>query len=355
MFHRFSTLLFLLFLPLIGVSQRSREYQAERSLQKKKWEHAYSLLKKSIHKDSINIAALYVMAHYFFEQQNPSYQIDSAYRYTTLASQSFKQSSLRQKERLKKFPIDSMFLQNLQEAIEATAFERAKKANTERSYLDFLAGFPKAKQYEQVVQLRDEVSYLDAIRENTFIAFKNYFSTYPTSIRATEAKAHYEKLLYLTKTADHHLLSYELFVKTYPQSPYTDNAEQHIFEIRTAEGTAEQYRNFLEQYPRSTRAKKAQNILFNLVAHTSELKDYFLFTDSLLQVAEQEKHYLVPILHAGLIGFINDIGVEVIQPQGLELADEYRCGDILEDVLVLSNKIISRSVLLFMLVMLMLF
>jgi hypothetical protein len=323
--------------------QISREHLAERSIQKKKWEQAYGQLRKAMHKDSLNVAAQHVMAQYFFEPQNPSYQIDSAYRYNTKASASFTKASSRQRERLKRFPVDSLILLHLRQRIDSAAFERAKNINTERGYLDFLSGFPLASQHDHAIELRNEAAYLDALRENTYIAFDGYVRKYPESVRAKEAKASYERLLYKTKTADKHLSTYKTFVKDYPQSPYRNDAEINIFEISTAMGTAESYRSFLYEYPQSFKAKLALSILYHISSDSDPLADSLLQTDSLLQITALEKHYLVPILHLGLIGFMNDIGEEVIKPQLPEIADNYRCGNITEDVLVLADKIISQS------------
>ncbi len=327
----------------MALCQISREHLAERNIQKKKWEHAHDLLKKALHKDSLNVLAQHVMTLYFFERQNPSYQIDSAYRYNAMASTSFTQVSPRQRERLRRFPIDSLILIGFREQIDSAAFERAKEINTERAYLDFLSDFPLAHQREHAIGLRNEAAYLDALNENTYTAFEDYFKKYPSSIRAEEAKALYEKLLYKDKTSDLHLSSYKIFLDTYPESPYRDDAEQNIFEISTAIGTPESYQNFLGDYPQSFKAKLALNILYHISPDTNLLVNSFLQADSLKHIQALEKHYLVPILHQGLVGFMNDIGEEIIQPQSPEIADDYRCGNITEDVLVLSNKISSRS------------
>ncbi len=327
----------------MGMCQISREYLAERNIQKQKWDRAYSLLKKAMHKDSLNVAAQYVMTHYFFEPQNPAYQIDSAYRYSTMASLSLTQASPRQRERLKRFPIDSLILLQLHTQIDSAAFERAKKTNTEQAYIYFLANFPLANQRMQAIELRDEVAYLDALSVNTYSAFEDYFKKYPTSVRASEAKALYEKLLYKNKTADQHLSSYKKFLEAYPESPYRDDVELNIFEISTALGTVESYNTFLQDNPQSSKTKAALNILFHISVNSNLSEVKFFQTDSLMRVIELEKNYLVPILHLGLVGFMNARGEEIIHPESSEIPEDYRCGNITEDVLVLTDKIISRS------------
>jgi len=342
-FGKYLVLLYLLLLPLLSLGQISREHFAERSINKQRWSHAHDLLKKAMHKDSLNTAAQFVMAHYFFEAENPAYQIDSAYRYTVLAGLNFRQATSRQRDRLKHFPIDSLSILNLRMQIDSAAFERAKKLNTEKAYLDFLDGFTNANQRKQAKELRDEAAYLDAIRENTYTAFEKYFSKYPSSTHAKEAKDTYEKLLYQSMTADKRLVSYETFLKTYPESPYRKNVEQSIFEIGTADGTPKSYETFLKTYPQSTVVKKARNILFHILNQPDRIENTFLQTDSLNRVVALEKNYLIPILHIGQIGFMNEKGEEIIHLQESEIADDYLCGNISEDIIVLSDKIISPS------------
>ncbi len=296
-----------------------------------------------MHKDSLNTAAQFVMAHYFFETENPAFQIDSAYRYSILASLSFEHATSRQRDRLRHFPIDSLIILGVRMQIDSAAFERARALNTEKAYLYFLEDFPLANQRKEAMELRDEAAYQDALQENTYAAFQNYFAKYPAAVHAKEAEFIYEKLLYEDKTHDKHLASYENFVKTYPNSLYRKNAEQNIFIISTAGGNSKSYEIFLKNYPHSLIAKEVKNILFHILNPSEREDNTFVQTDSLKRVMALEKNYLIPVLHLGQIGFMNERGEEIIEPQGSNIGDDYLCGNINEDVLVLSDKILSPS------------
>jgi hypothetical protein len=110
MLIRVVVLYVVLLLPSWAIAQVSVERTAMNNLSKQKWDRARGQLKKAIRKDSLSTAAHYTMAHYFFAPTNPDFQIDSAYRYTMKAMEDFQLSSFKQRERLKRFPIDSAIL-----------------------------------------------------------------------------------------------------------------------------------------------------------------------------------------------------------------------------------------------------
>ncbi len=69
-----------------------------------------------------------------------------------------------------------------------------------------------------------------------------------------------------------------------------------------------------------------------------------LFTsDSLDRVQALEAGYLVPFLNNGRFGFMNPAGEEIIRPEAEAINEDYVCGDITEDVLVVPGRLLSRN------------
>ena len=296
-------------------------------------------------KDSSNCSAAYVLAEYFFAPANPDFQLDSAYQYTLKALNNFQRSTLKERERLERFPLDSLTLVYLRQQIDSAAFIRATQINTEKTYVDFLATFSLAAQREQAEALRDEAAYLDAEKENSYQAFHDFIIKYPQAVRVEDAKNKYEALLFQAKTKDKRISSYELYLKENPNTPYLLEAEQHIFEISTASGTVESYKAFLDLYGESHFSRRAQNILFHLIPE-DQLEDQFpryLHNDSLRSLIELERGYIVPFFHSGEFGFINQHGSEVIKAEPDEIKREYRCGNITEDVIILGQQVVAPN------------
>jgi hypothetical protein len=343
--NKLTILCLALLAPMCLRAQFAPERAAWSNLGRQKWERAYEQGRKALHRDSVNASANYVMASYFFAPENPAFQLDSAYRYTLAAQSDYQQTTPRQRERLKRFPLDSLVLVRLRERIDSSAFGRARKLHTEKAYVDFLVSFPTARQQAEARDLRDAVAFDQAAALNTFQAFGQYLERYPNAHQAPEARSRYEQLLYEASTRDQHLSSYEQFVHDYPQSPYRAEAERNIFEISTAGGTVGPFIAFLEKYPHSRERVGARNLLYHLLPEdlTVEQLPRVLQGDSLARVLTADQRYLVPFLHKGYFGFMDEDGKEVLDAAIEELESEYLCGNIHEDVLILPNGIMARN------------
>ncbi|QOI98734.1 MAG: WG repeat-containing protein [Flammeovirgaceae bacterium] len=332
---------------LAGISlawaQPIPERLAYTNLQKGKWAKARAQLQKAMRKDSVTALAHYVYSVFYFKGGNPDFNIDSAYHHALLSLSDFHFESPRQRERMKRFPVDSSIIIRHREKIDSAAFQRAKALNTEQSYIDFLNRFSFAAQRALAAELRDEVAYLDALKENTYMAFREYLRKYPASARATEANARYQKLLYEAETRDKKLASYEKFLREYPETPYRREVELQVFEITTASGSKKSFEDFLIKYPRSAYAMKARNILYHLYREKEEAIPSWLLTDSIRQVRKLEAGYLVPFYREGKLGFMDAQGREVVAPFTDELSKDYLCGNVTEDVLISDTKLVTRN------------
>lgn len=330
-------------IPVCAQLLLTPERQAWNNIEKKRWDRVESQLQKALRKDSVNATARFVYAVYFFSSGNPSFHIDSSYHYALAAEADFQQSDIRERERMKRFPIDSAILVHLRERIDSAAFEFAASTNTVEAYDHFLLVYSSAKQRSRAIELRDEVAYFLAMKENTFTAFAQYLAKYPTSARAKDAKDKYNTLLYENKTSDKRLKSYQAFVRDFPDSPYRRAAEQQIFEKMTAIGSADAYEEFLSQYPESSYSRKAKNILYHILKEdNAEHRSSSVWNDSLRLVNESEKKLLVPFYKDGKYGFIDQDGREVIPPVLVEPGQSYECGNITDDILIFKNKAISK-------------
>ena len=318
---------------------------ALKNLHRQKWQRSHELLTKSLAKDSLNVTAKYVLAQYFFSEGNPAFQLDSAYRYVNAALTDFQGTTLKQRERLKKFPVDSMLLIDLRKQIDSTAFHLAKVNQTEKTWTDFIDHFPYFHALPLAVALRDSVAYANALQENTYQGFQSFFQRYPQALEASKARDNYEKLLLADKTSDQTLASFEAFLSDYPDSPYRSQVEQTIFEYRTASGESEKFIEFIQSNPQSPFVGKAKNILFHLIPASERSRKWpeNFSTDSLASVLQIEQGYWVPILKKKTFGFMDQDGKEINLPEADSLDQVNQCGNIDGDILPLPNKIVTKS------------
>ncbi len=333
----------VMLLSHINLTAQISAASALNRIEKGNWLKAEMQLRKALKKDTLNPEARYVYTLLFFNNSYPRHNIDTAYHYVLASLWDFQKSELRQKERMKRFPLDSSILVDLRKKIDSAAFERAKTVNTVNSYQYFLDQFNYASQQAAAVELRDEVAFIGALKINTYKIFKVYLDQYPSSHRKEDALKRYEKLLFEDKTKDGKLKSYETFLKEYPATPYRRETEKNIFEISTANGKFEAFEKYIQSYPESNFRKKAEDILYHLRQVDEHTLEAMAVRDSLARVQELDKGFWVPILKNEKFGFMDETGKEMIAPRFDFIYDEYKCGDIRTDFLITSEGIISRG------------
>ncbi len=329
----------------LTVAGQSPSELALKKIQKQKWQRANALLIKALTKDSLNVTAKYVLAQYFFSEGNPAFHLDSARHYAQSALNDFQNTTLKQRDRLKRFPMDLIRLIRLWEKIDSAAFDRAKTLSTENALGHFILYFPLSSKIKLATEMRDSIAFAEAVKANLYQAFQNFLNKYPEARQLGSAKEKYGKLLFAEKTSAQTLASYETFLIEYPDTPFRAVVEQTVFEYRTASGETKTFVDFVKDYPHSASAKKAKNILFHLIPESDrelEWPENFL-DDSLMTVINRERGYLVPFLRNGKFGFMDERGQEVIQAEADTINLLYQCGNIDEDVISLLDKIVSNN------------
>src|SRR5690606_4151245 len=133
------------------------------------------------------------------------------------------------------------------------------------------------------------------------------------------------------------------FIKEYPVSPYRHQAEQQVFEISTASGEPDEFMAFMKEYPNSRLFNRARNIFYHIAQENNLAIPPAVLNDSLKMLLKLEQEYLVPVYRDGKFGFMDAHGKEIIRPIATEIEREYRCGNILEELLVLDRLIVARN------------
>ncbi len=332
-------------ISLASSAQLSGERAAWNSLKKQQWDKAHQQLRKSLRKDSTNMLTEFVLSHYFLASENPDRQVDSAYQYVVRAFDRFTVATEKERDRVRRFPMDSSILLALRIEVEQAAYLETKERNTTAAYQAYIDRYSFAENRAQAIELRNEVAYLDALKENTHEAFLSYINLYPESDRASQAKAKYDKLLFEDQTRDKRLHSFQNFLRDYPDSPYRKEAERLIFEISTAEGNPEKFGEFIMEYPNSYWQKRANDILYHLLSpkEWQEHRENLVAGDSLNQVSTLADSYLVPVLRSGNFWFMTSTGILLPHIVADEIDPAYLCGNITEDVVAIADKLVARN------------
>src|SRR5258706_9273659 len=91
-------------------AQSSAVKQAEKKITQGNWTAARQSLIKSLRKDTFNPEIEVALARWFLNPHNLNQQIDTAYKYSLLALEHYRQFSFKQKEKLKRDLVDSTFI-----------------------------------------------------------------------------------------------------------------------------------------------------------------------------------------------------------------------------------------------------
>jgi TolA-binding protein len=310
---------------------------AQGKLAKGKWQEGRSLLNKAIRKDSTQLQARYIYGLLFMNPRYPRNHVDSAQVYSQTAIRLYGKLTVRDKERLKKFPLDSLILTKLQSKIDSAAFEKAKAGNTEQSYIHFLKLYTTANQQQQAAELRDEAAFVDALKENKYNAFENFLKKYPSSHRSPEARQRYEKLFYEFSTRGKTLEEFKRFVAQYPDSPHKAEAIHHIFLMETEDGDPKSFEQFIRFYPNTPQSRRASAILFHQL---SSQQQETMLNDSLDSMYPLKDW--IPFHQETGWGFLDSSGT--IKLTGLsELHEKYFCEPLIEDFILTEKNLVARN------------
>jgi hypothetical protein len=344
LFRKGIILFVVVFFPLWSHGQASRDKRALKLIEKHQYNSAFVLLQKSLANDSARIEPEFVLAQYYTMPRNQDFELDSAYRHILRAIRLWKSLTPREQDRLQRFPIDSARLTKLRDEIEKGAFEEARQTNSEEELNRFIRFYQGSRLQGAAIDLRNKLAFQEAAKANTPDAFVEFIRKYPDAPQVTEAREKYDYLIFQEGTRDRNLAAYSAYLEANPSSRYRREVEQNIFEIATADGTPASFISFLDQYPGSYFARRATDILFHILPDERRAQFPKIFqSDSIRRVTTLDTTFLVPFLQKGLFGLMNDEGAVIVEPSLKTIDDNYICGNIAEDLVVLPSKVITRD------------
>jgi hypothetical protein len=327
---------------LESYAQLAPERLAWNNLGKESWNKAEMQVRKALRKDSLNLGAIYTYAWFYFTPANPRYNIDSSSLLARRAQHYFSSLTKKDKEKNLRYPFDSIGLQKLRQYIDSTAYQRAKQLNNVEAYTFFIRNYSGSSQLNQAIELRQEVAFLDALKENTYQSFEAYIKSYPEASRTEEARKRYEKLLFDSKTKDQKLSSYIRYLEEYPKTPYRQQAEQLIFQLSTASGEINAFLDFFKNHPTNAYTRQARNFLYYFLRDEPEqLKS--LLTDSLSKALSLEGQLWMPFWKNGTYGFLDSKGNEHLSNLTDTLEADIICDGFVKDILFTKNQLLSRA------------
>ncbi|MEK6614912.1 MAG: WG repeat-containing protein, partial [Bacteroidota bacterium] len=287
--------------------------------------------------------ASYGLSIIYYRNDNPFYNIDSAYKYILLSEKKIKSSNTREKETLQKLSINQPAINEQKEKIIKRAFEKAKTENTVASFNWFITNFLHPSLQKETTALRNKLAFDNAKKINSVQSYKDFIATYSDAEQISDAKWLYDFTLFNSMTKSNNLETYEAFVKQFPNSPYLSQAEDSIFSFFTCNETVQEYRGFIKKYSNNHNVKKAWDIIyflstidFTYSAIANFIFDFPDFPDKQRADADlqRSKMNLFPVIQDGKWGFMDSLGNIQIQC-AYDWADNFSGGTA---VVILNDK-----------------
>ncbi|MFW5760260.1 MAG: tetratricopeptide repeat protein [Cyclobacteriaceae bacterium] len=345
---------FLLIFFLPWQSDAASPKTAIKLLQKEKYDKVEKQLKKLLAKDSINPGAHYVYSLLYLDSGYVNYDIDTAWHHIQTAIVQYKEVDEKALKKLNQADINDSTLQVQKLRVDTAAYTRARKLHTIAGYDFFIEHHPTAPQLSQAIELRNAIAWQEAKAVNTYESYLYFIKTYPEASQIKEAVELYDILLYREKTKGGALQDYVNFLRENPDSPYRSDAEYNILKLSCTSNEIADYQKFLQQFPKSDHAYIAKNFLYHTYKETNPANTFFdnflvSRTDSLQNVISLEDNYWIAVLdeNSSLYGFRDQNWQLTLDTQYRDILSEYLCGNIISDVLEVSNdknkQIVSRN------------
>lgn len=206
--------------------------------------------------------AAYGLATIYFRKDNPFHQLDSAYKYITIASDNFPKTDDKTKSKLLSYNFSELAIFELKLKISSSFFESCIKENTEEAYQLFLSKHPWANERFIAIQKRDSLAFQKVMKENNIQALNEFNRRYPESFYKAKVEQLIEQKIYLEAIQNKTLDEYLHFIENHPNSSFKNEAENEIFLMQTSTKTLSSFYQFIKNFPSNHNVALAWKKLF---------------------------------------------------------------------------------------------
>jgi len=221
---------------------------------------AKQLFEKSIKKQPA--ASHYGLAIIYARNDNPFYNLDSAFISIQRAEKLFSQIEAKEKEKLKLIEVDYDHILSLRQNISSQFFEVVNSKLSEVAFQTFLDQHPWALENSVAIHRRDSLAYSVALQKNASLDFQFFLDKYPKSAYFNDAKNAFDLRFYQEKTSNGTLSELELFLVNFPSNPYNGDAEDRIYKLSIEKQSIENYEAFIRRFASNRNIEDAWRKLY---------------------------------------------------------------------------------------------
>ncbi len=268
-----------------------------------------------------NSPSAYGLAIIYSRDDNPFFDLDSAYRYILFADSTYNDSADRKKQKWQIYGWSSKSIDSLKLIVSTSFFKIARENNSVLSYSKFIQRHPWSREYERAIYSRDSLAFFQAVANNDANSYRKFVEAYPESEFGELALENYHNSQFLELTGDGTLESFTNFVASHPESPQRKEADAVIFKMVTESNTEDAFKDFVLNYSQNTFIEEGWKQFYQV----------YLFDYSKGRMVEFKKTYpqalnmdevdfdialynsvFLPFMKNGKYGFMNEDGQIII-------------------------------------------
>jgi hypothetical protein len=317
---RFGTL-FIVFL-ICNFSFASKIDKAFSCLNEMNYFEAKKLFYESFKKKPV--PSSYGLATIFYRRDNPFHNIDSAYRYVTIAEVGYTSMTIEDQTKFGLYGMTYDSILVLREKIGSYYYQIALSKKSENALTEFMEKYPWSKENKLSLVQRDSLIFEKAIKINKSTYYDSILNNYPTIKFKNELRDRFELTFFSEQTNSGTITDYVRFINQNPTSKYLQESMDALFRLETQSNTIEDYARFIQLYPNNSNVEKAWRKLYSLyMIEFSEdrikkfKKEYpnYPFKDDLKRDQDLSKLALYPFKRGKLFGWMNQKGIEIYTPE----------------------------------------
>lgn len=314
--------IFLFFLLISSTSIAGKIDKAFACLKEMNYFEAKKLFYESLKKKEV--PASYGLSTIFYRKDNPFHNIDSAYKYISIAEAGYVKMLEEDKAKFALLGMNYDSILQLREKIGSFYYQIALSKNSEVALTEFMEKYPWSKENQLSVVQRDSLIFQKAIRINKSNYYDSILKNYPTIKYKEELIDRYELTFFSEQTNSGTITDYVRFINENPKNKYLPEAMDALFRLETQSNTIEDYARFIQLYPNNSNIDKAWRKLYALymVEFSDDRvkkfkKEYpnYPFKDDLKRDQDLSKLTLYPFKRGKLFGWMNQKGIEIYTPE----------------------------------------
>ncbi|HZH86844.1 MAG TPA: WG repeat-containing protein [Brumimicrobium sp.] len=318
------------FMLMLGACKVNKGFEA---LEQYNYFEAKKQFEKSLKKQKSPSA--YGLSIIYFRNDNPFYNLDSAYHYGLLSVESFSDTKAKNQDKwAEKLGYTLAKAKQQRKLISDLAYHKANQQNTPEGYQYFIVNYPWSINIELAEKKRDSLAFLNAKNVNSSVVLADYIHKYAESDWVQEAqsllyRAQFDETVKLDQTE-----SYMEFIRRFPDNPLVRDAQFQVFSIETKENTILAYNKFIKRFPNNPFIDEAWTSLYRLSVADYKKENikqfaidypHFPFPNLIEQDLQLVGQTLFQFIRNGKYGFMNENGEVMISPS-FEYASQFKNG-----------------------------